>query len=80
VRAFELAKINLTNRPTLRAFEQAHAAAVSAQDHAAANHLKEAAGARWGRIKAFQYSSLSTIGLPRPGSTNGPQSEGSVTN
>ena len=29
-RAFELARINLANRPTLRAFEQAYAAAVGA--------------------------------------------------
>ena len=31
-RALELARINVANRPTLRAFEQAHAIAIAAGD------------------------------------------------
>src|SRR4029453_634593 len=39
VRAFGLAKLNLANRPTMRAFEQAHAAALAAGELDAAARL-----------------------------------------
>ncbi len=42
-RAFELAQLNLANRPTLRAFEQTHSAALAAGEVDAAAGLREAA-------------------------------------
>jgi hypothetical protein len=58
-RAFELARINVANRPTLRAFEQAHSTAVGACEPQAAADLLAAARQRWGTTTAFRRSSLS---------------------
>jgi len=60
-RSFELASINLANRPTLRAFEQAHEAAVQAEESQAASQLLVAARNRWGETKAFGLSPLARI-------------------
>jgi tetratricopeptide (TPR) repeat protein len=57
-RAFELAKQNLANRPTLRAFEQAHATARAAGEARAATELLADARTRWGHTAAFQCSPL----------------------
>jgi tetratricopeptide (TPR) repeat protein len=57
-RALELARINVANRPTLRALEQAHAIAVSAGDSTAGVELLAAAEERWGGTLAFQRSPL----------------------
>ena len=57
-RALDLARVNVANRPTLRAFEFAHAIAVSAGDAAAASALLTEAGLRWGGTKAFRISPL----------------------
>jgi tetratricopeptide (TPR) repeat protein len=57
-RALELASINLANRPTLRAFEQAHAIAVSDRDRRLATEILADAAKRWGRTAAFAQSSL----------------------
>jgi tetratricopeptide (TPR) repeat protein len=57
-RAFELARINVANRPTLRAFEQAHETAVDAGESAAASEILAAAGRHWETTAAFQRSSL----------------------
>jgi hypothetical protein len=57
-RALELARINVANRPTLRAFEQAFAIAVSAGDESWAAELVVAAAERWGGSAAFQVSPL----------------------
>jgi len=57
-RAYELARINLANRRTLRAFEQAHATALDAGQAQAASRLREDAARRWGNVRAFQHSSL----------------------
>jgi tetratricopeptide (TPR) repeat protein len=57
-RALELARINAGNRPTLRAFEQAHAIAVSAAEMGAASELLAEATQRWGDSGAFQFSPL----------------------
>jgi hypothetical protein len=57
-RAFELARLNLANRPTLRAFEQAHATALAAGEIDAAASLRAQAGERWGGIAAFRDSAL----------------------
>ena len=53
-RAFELARANLANRPTLRAFELAHSTAVAAGATQAAAELLAAAQARWGNRVEFQ--------------------------
>ena len=57
-RAFELAKINLANRPTLRAFEQAYETAVGAGEMHAASELLLSARKRWGGTDGFGPSSL----------------------
>ena len=46
-RALELARINVANRPTLRAFEQAHDVAVNAGDMEAASQILAEATMRW---------------------------------
>jgi tetratricopeptide (TPR) repeat protein len=60
-RAFELAGINLANRPTLRAFEQAYETALGADETRAASELLIAALSRWGGTKAFGLSPLAQI-------------------
>jgi len=47
-RAYELASVNVANRPTLRALEQAHAAALDARETEAAAKLLAAAASLWG--------------------------------
>lgn len=46
-RAYELASVNLSNRPTLRAFEQAHATALNAGKSQAASEVLSAATKSW---------------------------------
>ncbi len=58
-RAFELARINLVNRPTLRAFEQAYETAVEAGETDAASEILASAGQHWGATTAFRLSPLS---------------------
>jgi hypothetical protein len=60
-RAFELASISLANRPTLRAFRQAHESAVSAEESYAASELLIAARECWGGTTAFGLSPLAAI-------------------
>jgi len=55
-RALRLARVNVANRPTLRAFEQAYNIAISAGDVAAASELLSAAAKRWGRAATFRLS------------------------
>jgi hypothetical protein len=57
-RAFELAMVNLANRPTLRAFEQAYEAAVAAGESGRAAKIVAAAEERWGAAQAFRLSKL----------------------
>ena len=57
-RAFELARQNLANRPTLRAFEQAYATALAADEARAASEVLADAGARWADTAAFKCSPL----------------------
>jgi hypothetical protein len=57
-RALELARVNVANRPTLRAFEQAHDIAVKAGDMEAASQIRAAATRRWGSAAAFRSSRL----------------------
>lgn len=64
-RALELARLNVTNRPTLRAFEQAHAIAVQVDDIAAATALLGQARARWQHASFFHRSPLADTAAPR---------------
>lgn len=57
-RAFELARVNLANRPTLRAFELAYVAAVGAGTSDAAAEILAAAKKRWGAMPLFYLSPL----------------------
>ena len=57
-RAYELASVNLSNRPTLRAFEQAHATALDAGKSQAASEILSAAAKYWGETTAFRRSPL----------------------
>jgi Tetratricopeptide repeat len=57
-RAFELASVNVTNRPTLRAFEQAYATAVGVGETSAVSEILAAARKRWGATTAFGLSPL----------------------
>jgi tetratricopeptide (TPR) repeat protein len=57
-RAFELAMVNLANRSTLRAFEQAYEAAVAAGESGPAAKIVAAAEERWGAAQAFKLSKL----------------------
>lgn len=57
-RALDLARVNIANRPTLRAFEQAYAVAVSGGNAVAARELRAAAIKQWGGSAAFRLSPL----------------------
>ena len=57
-KACELAKVNVANRPTLRAFEQAYATAIGAGQSDGASEILVAARERWGRTHAFGLSPL----------------------
>lgn len=65
-RAFDLARRNLANRPTLRAFELAHEAAVASGDDRFAEALLLGARGQWGRTKAFTFSPLAAQGSSAP--------------
>jgi tetratricopeptide (TPR) repeat protein len=56
--AFELASVNLANRPTLRAFEQAYKTAVAADLPERAAAILAAAKNRWGTTNAFRFSPI----------------------
>lgn len=58
-RAFELANINLLNRPTLVAYEQAYETAAAAGESVRATEILDAAIDRWGTTNAFRFSPLS---------------------
>jgi tetratricopeptide (TPR) repeat protein len=60
-RAFELASVNLVNRPTLRAFEQAYETAIAAGLSEDAAKVLTAARDRWGMTNAFRLSALAEI-------------------
>jgi tetratricopeptide (TPR) repeat protein len=57
-RALELARVNVANRPTLRALEQAHHLAMNTGDLEAASELLVEAMKRWGGTLAFRSSPL----------------------
>ncbi|MDM0075551.1 tetratricopeptide repeat protein [Variovorax sp. J2P1-59] len=62
-RAFELTGIDLANRPTLRAFEKAHAAALEAGEALEAASILAAARRRWESAPAFRQSPLAATPL-----------------
>jgi hypothetical protein len=57
-RAYYLARLNLANRPTLRAFELAHRAAKAACDEHFISELLVRAQVQRGATKAYAYSAL----------------------
>jgi tetratricopeptide (TPR) repeat protein len=57
-RALELARVNVANRPTLRAFEQAYEVAVRAGDFDSASEFLTTASERWGDAPYFALSPL----------------------
>lgn len=57
-RAFELARINLANRSTLRAFEQAYKTAVAVGQVEESMRILAVAENHWGATKAFRLSPL----------------------
>jgi len=59
-RALELASINVANRPTLRAFEQAYAIAVSISEWQVACDIRATATKRWEGTSAFAQSPLAS--------------------
>jgi tetratricopeptide (TPR) repeat protein len=60
-RALDLARLNVANRPTWRAFEQAHATAVSAGDLVAATELLDESRRRCGASAAFRSSPMASL-------------------
>jgi hypothetical protein len=62
-RALELALVNVANRPTLRAFDQAHEMAVAAGDIKATASLLGKATQRWGDTAGFKSSPLAACCL-----------------
>ena len=57
-RACNLARVNLANRPTLRAFELAHKAALASGEAAFAHELALRARTQWGAARVFAFSPL----------------------
>jgi tetratricopeptide (TPR) repeat protein len=57
-RALDLTRVNIANRPTLRAFEQAYAVAMSGGNAVAARELRATAIKQWGGSTAFRMSPL----------------------
>jgi hypothetical protein len=55
-RAFELARINLLNRPTLKAYGQAHTTAIGAGEYRAGEEIRACATEQWGWTAAFRHS------------------------
>ena len=55
-RALQLARVNADNRPTLRAFEQAHEIAMAAGELANASEFRSTATKRWGHAAASRLS------------------------
>ena len=60
-RALDLARLNVANRPTLRAFEQAHAIAVNAGDVNVASEFITEARRRCGISAAFRSSPMASL-------------------
>ena len=60
-RAFELAKFNVSNCPTLRGSEQAYATAIRAGELDGASKILQEAKERWGATLAFGLSSMAAI-------------------
>jgi tetratricopeptide (TPR) repeat protein len=58
LRALELARVNLKNRPALRALEQAYKIAVAAGETSVATEICAAATKRWGNTTSFRWSAF----------------------
>jgi tetratricopeptide (TPR) repeat protein len=69
-RAFELAMINLANRPTLRAFERAYETAIETREVEASYEIAAQARKHCGGTVAFRISPLAnSVGAEREGET-----------
>jgi hypothetical protein len=64
-RALELARVNLANRPTLRAFEQAYSIAVASGAMEDASEFLAQVNRHWGGTAAFRASPLAKHCLDR---------------
>ena len=62
-RAYDLARLNLNNRPTLRAFELAYVAAVRSGEESFASELIARARAKFVSTDAFSHSPLAAAGF-----------------
>ncbi|HSI40114.1 MAG TPA: hypothetical protein VLA00_06150 [Xanthobacteraceae bacterium] len=60
-RALELARINLANRPTVRAFQDAYRMAINAAEATIADDILAAAAKQWGHTAAFRRSALAQL-------------------
>ena len=78
-KALELASVNVANRPTLRAFEQAYAIAVDAGEPCAASEFLAAARRRWGDTAGFRLSPLATCRREFAKNDAAPFENGAVT-
>ena len=63
-KALQLALLNLDNRPTLRAFELSHEAALACEQQALAQSLANRATLQWSHLPAFAHSNLSSAKNP----------------
>lgn len=59
-KALQLALLNLNNRPTLRAFELSHEAALAYEQQTLAQSLANHAALQWSHLPAFAHSNLSS--------------------
>jgi len=59
-RALDLARVNVENRPTLRAYEQAYSIAAGAGDERVACEILGAATERWAKTAGFRRSPLAS--------------------
>ena len=55
-RAYALARVNVANRPTLKAYAQAHRTAIDAGEPQAAEQMRAAAKEQWAWSAAFRHS------------------------
>lgn len=67
-RAFEFARANVANRPTLRAFERAYETAVAAGEYEESQRILAAATKTWGQTNAFRFSPLAEFHAPQSAS------------
>jgi tetratricopeptide (TPR) repeat protein len=75
-RALQLVSVNVANRPTLRAFEQAYATAVGVGEPYVASEFLAAATKHWGDTAAFRLSPLAACRTEPAKTDPGPSDNG----